>query len=603
MNTMHFSISQMQVGALLHQIRSGKIAIPEIQRPFVWDAVNVRDFLDSLFNGFPTGYLITWQNQDVSVKEGTARGSSILIDGQQRVKALMASLLGLEVMDKNYKYKKIIISFHPITKKFQVANPIEYTIDKGWVEDISKIFDPQTNLSDFLDYYCMHNPGAKKDDILRSLGSLEAIGNYLIGKIDLDDDLGIDTITEVFIRINSKGVPLSQADFVMSKIAVNQTYGGNMLRNAIDHFCHLASDPTFYSDLKKITDFVSSEFFQSMDWLHKRKLEIYIPSYVDMLHVAFTTEFKRGPLKDLVALLSGRNFETRQNEEPIVEESFVRLKNGINLFMNEFNFKQFIIAIESSGFITASMVSSKNALNFAYIVYLTLREMHVPNADIQHHVRRWFVMSLLTGRYSGSPESKFEEDIRKIHEQGIQEYAKGIAQSELSDAFWEFGLPKALDTSATSSPYFRLYQAAQVNMNDKGFLSDAPHVHMLIKNQSDVHHIFPLTYLKNNGKRKGEYNQLANYVVCEKPIDIAISNKEPKEYFMEILEQCNGGQKKYGNIADMDSLHENFRMNCIPEYCISEDGIEKMTVDGYSDFLAERRRLMSRKIRKYFEGL
>ncbi len=602
MITMCFSIEQIQVGALLNNITSGKIAIPEIQRPFVWDAVNVRDFLDSLFRGFPTGYLITWKNSKVGVTEGTAKDRYILIDGQQRVKALQTSLLGFDVMDKNYNYKRIIISFHPITKKFQVANPIEYTINKGWVEDISKIFDPKTSLSDFLDEYCTHNPGVKKDDILVSLLSLQAIETYQIGKIDLFESLSLKRITEIFIRINSKGVPLSQADFVMSKIAANKDDGGDMLRNAIDHFCHLASDPSFYLKLKKITNFTSSEFFPQMDWLHKKKLDIYIPSYSDMLRVAFTTEFKRGPLKDLVALLSGRNFETKEDEDAIVKDSFRRLKSSINRYMNEFDFNQFLIQIQSAGFVKASMISSQNALNFAYIIYLTLREQKWNDADIMRSVRRWFVMSLLTGRYSGSPESKFGEDIEKIHEPGIIDYFDSIVQSELSDAFWEFSLPEDLKTSAASSPYFHLYQAAQINKNDKGFLSDSTVEH-LVKIQSDVHHLFPRDYLKNRGKKPSEYNQIANYVVCEKPIDIAISNKEPREYFKEIFDQCNGGQKKYGNIADMDSLHENFRMNCIPEYCISEDGIENMTVDGYSDFLAERRKLMSQKIKKYFEGL
>jgi hypothetical protein len=449
----------------------------------------------------------------------------------------------------------------------------------------------------------MQNPSINKDKILDIILSLHAITTNQIGRIELNSDIDIDDVTEIFIRINSKGKKLSQADFAMSIIAANETYGGNPLHKAIDYFCHLAASPEFYSDLKKDTEFKDSEFFQKMSWLHDKNFGIYDPSYADMLRVAFTTEFRRGPLKDLVALLSGRNFDTRQNEEPIIEESFMRLKNGINRFMNEFNFKQFIIAIQSSGFVMASMISSQNALNFAYIIYLTLREQKWNDAEIKLYVKRWFVMSLLTGRYSGSPESKFGEDIEKIHERGIEDYFSSITQSELSDAFWDIGLPEALKTSATSSPFFHLYQAAQLNKNDRGFLSDSSTVDQLINIQSDVHHLFPRDYLKNKGKKQSEYNQIANYVVCEKPIDIAIRNKEPKEYFMEILEQCNGGQKKYGNITDLNMLQENFRMNCIPEYCISEDGIEKMTVDGYSDFLAERRKLMSQKIKKYFDGL
>lgn len=600
---MCFSVNAVPIASLLRWIEDGMIAIPDIQRPFVWDAVDVRDFLDSLFKGWPIGYLITWQNANVKLKDGSlAAGKYIIVDGQQRVIALKAALLGHEVIDKNYKKKRIYIAFNPIEEKFEVRNP---AIDKelSWIPDISKIFDDHTDLNNLMDNYCMQNPSITKDKILHIIFSLQAIATNQIGKIDLNSDIDIDDVTEIFIRINSKGKTLSQADFVMSIIAANETYEGNTLYKAIDYFCHLAASPEFYSDLKMDTEFVDSEFFNMVSWLYDKNFDIYDPSYTDMLRVAFTTEFKRGPLKYLVALLSGRNFETRQNEEIIIEESFIRLKNGINRFMNDFNFKQFIIAIQSSGFVKASMIGSKNALNFAYIIYLTLREQKWNDADIKRYVRRWFVMSLLTGRYSGSPESKFDEDIKKIHERGIEDYFSSIAQSELSDAFWDVGLPEALKTSAASSPYFHLYQAAQINKNDKGFLSDSSTVDQLIKIQSDVHHLFPRDYLKSKGKKQSEYNQIANYVVCEKPIDTAISNTEPKEYFMEILEQCSGGQKKYGNITDLNMLQENFRMNCIPEHCISQDGIAKMTVDGYSDFLAERRKLMSQKIKMYFNGL
>ena len=104
--------------------------------------------------------------------------------------------------------------------------------------------------------------------------------------------------------------------------------------------------------------------------------------------------------------------------------------------MNETDFKRFIMIIRSSGFIDASMIGSQNALNFAYILYLTLRTQNMPPAEIERQVRRWFVMSILTGRYSGSPESVIDLDIRQIHVQGIAAYADGIILGGLSDAFW-----------------------------------------------------------------------------------------------------------------------------------------------------------------------
>lgn len=597
MPTQLYSVTEPPIQNLLTWITSSEIAVPEIQRPFVWDGVKVRNLLDSLFQGFPVGYLIIWRNPDVRLKDGkSSSGKRILIDGQQRVIALMAALLGREVINKDYKKVRIQIAFNPIEQQFEVLNPA-IAKDGAWIHDISKVFDPQTSISDLLKDYCRKNPQITWDEVFRRIESLRSITSNQIGLIELNSSLDIDTVTKIFIRVNSEGVPLSQADFAMSKIAVNETYGGNHLRKAIDYFCHLAVAPEFYSDIIKDSEFAKGKFFQKMEWLRNENDDIYDPSYTDMLRVAFTSEFRRGRLKDLVALLSGRNFETRQYEEMIVENSFRMLEKGIIRFMNEWDFKHFIIIIRSAGFVNASMIRSQNALNFAYILYLTLRDLGVAYSDIQHYVSRWFVFSILTGRYSGSPEATIDKDIREIHEQGIDSYTNGLIRGELSDAFWESVLPRAMDTSVASSPFFHLFQAAQVKMNDKGFLSKDISVRELIDVKSDVHHLFPRDYLKKKGLGRDQYNQIANYVVIQSEIDIAISNKEPKVYFGQLMEQVHDGPRRYGNIVDFQDLKENFNMNCIP------DDMEKMTVDDYPAFLEKRRKIIAKKIKLYFESL
>ena len=331
--------------------------------------------------------------------------------------------------------------------------------------------------------------------------------------------------------------------------------------------------------------------------MKKENDDIYDPSYSDMLRVAFTSEFRRGKLQDLVALLSGRNFDTKQYEDVIIQDSFTRMKSAVMRFMNETNFKRFLMIIRSAGFVDASMIGSQNALNVAYILYLTLRDQKVRAEDIERLVRRWFVMSVLTGRYSGSPESTIDYDIRQIDAQGIESYSDSLIRGELSEAFWNAGLPQSMDTSASSSPYFRVFQAAQIRLNDKGFLSRDITVRELVEVKSDVHHIFPREYLKKHGMTRGQYNQIANYVVAQSEINIAIGKKDPATYFQQVLDQCNGGKKRYGNIVDADELHENFRMNCIP------DGLEQIDFEGYRTFLDQRRKLMAQKIKRYFEAL
>jgi len=231
------------------------------------------------------------------------------------------------------------------------------------------------------------------------------------------------------------------------------------------------------------------------------------------------------------------------------------------------------------------------------ILYLTLRAQGKPAAAIGQAVRRWFVMSTLTGRYSGQTESTIDSDIRRIHELGFDQYAHALEQAELSSAFWSNLLPQQMNTSSTASPYFRVFQAAQVKLNDKGFLSRDITVQDLVLNRSDVHHIFPKNYLKKSGMTKSRYNQIANCAVTQSEINIAIGDRAPTEYFKHLQEQVNGGKTRYGGITDPEELQENLRMHCIP------DGMEKMTADDYDTFLEERRRLMAAKIKRYFSIL
>jgi hypothetical protein len=598
MATQRYSVTPHPIDTLLTWVKSGEIAIPEIQRPFVWDATQVRDLLDSLYRGYPIGYLIAWKNPTVKLKDGSlSAGKKILIDGQQRVTALMAALLGRDVLTKDYETVRISIAFHPIDERFEVTNPA-IRKDIAWIADVAEVFAPDASLTELTDTYTKKNPSADRRRVSLVLERLRKIINNHVGVIELAEDLDIETVAEIFIRVNSAGSPLSQADFAMSKISVNETYGGNALRKAIDYFCHLTTAPDFYSVIQKNDSaFAKTDYFSQMSWLRRENDDLYDPSYTDMLRVAFTTEFRRGKLQDLVALLSGRNFETKQYEEPIVEDSFTRLKAAVMRFMNETQFKNFVMIIRSAGFVDSSMIGSQNALNFAYILYLTLRDQKIPSGQIAGFVARWFVMSVLTGRYSGSPESTIDYDIRQIHAQGIASYSDSLIRGELSDAFWDAGLPQSMDTSASSSPYFRVFQAAQVKLNEKGFLSRDLTVRDLIEVKSDVHHIFPKQYLKRQGLSRGQYNQIANYAVAQSEINIAIGKKEPSVYFAQLIDQNNGGKRLYGNITDPVELKDNFRANCIP------NGLENMGFEEYPYFLAQRRKLMAQKIKKYFAGL
>jgi hypothetical protein len=561
-----YAVAPHPIETLLTWIKSGEIAIPEIQRPFVWDAAKVRNLLDSLYQGYPVGYLIAWRNPSIKLKDGTlAGGKRILIDGQQRITALMAALLSRQVLTKDYDTVRIRIAFHPQDERFEVSNPAIQK-DVAWIPDIADIFAPDAKLLQITNNYTKANPGTDEDTIFAAIERLKGIVNNTVGVIELSEDLDIETVTEIFIRVNSAGATLSQADFAMSKIAANETYGGNELRKAIDYFCHLAVAPEFLPQIEKMDPtFASSEFFPKMRWLANDKDDIYDPTYTDMLRVAFTSEFHRGRLQDLVALLSGRNFETRQYEEAIAEESFARLRHGLLQFINKTHFERFIMILRSAGFVTSKLIGGQNAVDFAYILYLRGRAEGLANADIERLVRRWYVMSVLRGRYAGAPEGTFDFDIRQVEAHGVATYVESVITAELPDGFWSGLLPQLMDTSASISPYFLAYQAAQIKFGDRGFLSKDITALDLLEVHSDVHHVYPQNFLKGQGLARGRYNQIANFVLAQSEINIAVGDKPPETYFHQLAVQCANGPKLYGNITDLDEMRANFHMNCIPD--------------------------------------
>ncbi|MFD1615818.1 GmrSD restriction endonuclease domain-containing protein [Gelatiniphilus marinus] len=593
-----YSVNQHLIETILAWVNSGEIAIPEIQRPFVWNNSKVRDLMDSLYQGYPVGYIIAWRNPNVKLKDGSlSEGKKVLIDGQQRVTALTAAILGQYVINKTYQRVKIKIAFNPIEERFEVQNPAILK-DKTWLHDITDAFSGKISLLKLVRDYSALNPEIDEDLIEKSFSQLIGIVKKPIGMIELTSDLDIETVTEIFIRINSKGVVLSQADFAMSKIAADTENGGNDLRKAIDYFCHLTIAPDFYKHIvDNDKEFAKSNYFQKMQWLKTENEDLYDPDYTDLIRVAFTSQFNRGRLSDLVSLLSGRNFETRTYEAEIAQKSFETLKIGVENFINETNFKRFLMIIKSAGFISPKLIRSKNAINFAYIIYLKLKDLGVNSVDIETYVRRWFVYSILTGRYSGSPESTFDFDIKQISKKPFNEILEEREEAELSDAYWNASLPQSLDTSVASSPYFHVFLSSQVKANDRGFLSKDVLIGDLISLRGDIHHLFPKDYLKKNGLDRGKYNQIANYVYMQSEINIKVGNKPPKEYFDLIKTQMIDDNKQVSGISTEQELLDNLKQNCVPKE------IMEMTIDDYQDFLMQRRKLMANKMRDYYFGL
>lgn len=533
---------------------------------------------------------------------GKANGKKILIDGQQRITSLMAAISGKEVLDEDFNKDRIKIAFNPLatdeTKRFAVQDA-SHIKNKKWIPDISVVFDSNFDSFDFALKYCEANEGIKPNDINKAITALKGIANRQIGVIEFDHSLDIDEVTEIFIRINSKGTALSQSDFVMSKMAADIEHGGNMLRKTVDYFCHLAVKPEFYSHITNDEEFQNSKYASKIKWLSKDYDDIFDPDYGDMLRVSFMHQFRRGKLSDLVSLLSGRDFETKEYRDDIVDESYRKLDKGIQNFINEYNFAQFIMAIKGAGFISHKLLNSAMTLDFAYTLYLMLLDdSTIPNAQIKRYVQKWFVMSTLTSRYIGSPETVMDRDMRSIAEKGFLNFLADVEASSLSDSFWTVTLPQNLETSSINSPAFNTFIAAQINLNCNSMLMNGTKIYDLVTISGDVHHIFPRAYLKNNGvANKTKYNQVANYIYLDTQVNKAISDDAPTVYFTKAKRQCKTKEIELGNISDESLLLSNLSENCIP------NGIDKMDVSSYDNFLSERRRLMAALIERYYKRL
>ena len=596
-----YEVNNSSIQTLLSWIRSGEIAIPEIQRPFVWDSTKVRDLIDSLYAGFPVGYIIVWKNPDVRLKDGTiSSGKKILIDGQQRITALQAAIVGEPVIGSNYRKKRIKIAFQPLEQRFEVANPaIEK--DVAWISDITPLYEADFSSMGFVIRYCNKNQldESQWDKVETAISKLRQIQNNSIGVIELSHQLDIAQVTEIFIRINSKGVVLSQADFAMSKISSDDRFGGNQIRKIMDYFCHLMQKPEDFEAIRQNdSEFAASDDFSKIKWIINEHEDIYVPDYTDVLRVAFTFKFLRGRIADLVSLLSGRDFNSRDYQESIAEESFVKLKEGVLEFVSKTNFQRYLMIVKSTGIVSPAMIRSQNVLNFGYALYLLLRAKEEDSAIIEKVVRRWIVLAILTGRYSGSPESTFDYDIKRFQANDPREFLEHTEAGELSDAFWNNTLVTKLDTSVASSPMFHVFLMAQVKMGDCGFLSEQIDVKSLIEQRGDIHHIFPKKYLQKCGiKERGLYNQIANYVYTQSEINVKIKDQAPKEYMAQVKQQCTGGNAVYGGIDSLVKLETNMAVNCIPEEIFDMDYTQ------FEDFLEKRRHLMAQKIRRYYELL
>ena len=584
----NYHVDNVTIEEILGWIKQGKIGLPEMQRPFVWSTAKVRDLIDSLYNGYPIGYIVTWQNPAIGLKnDSSSNNKEIIIDGQQRLTALKAALSGEKVVSQQYITKRIKISFKPSTGEFNTLNS---AIEKDplWINDISDIFK-----SDFNSYsYVTDN--AKKlemapEDLGATLQKLLAIRRSEIGDIKLGYNLSIGAVTDIFNRINSKGVSLSSADLAMSRLSADTIHGGNNLRKQIEYFVQLLNDPNLLENIVKFdSDFANTKEFNQIKWIASEVNPIYKPRYADILHLILATSFKRGKLSDMVSLISGRDFEARNYSEEGMKANYAKMQAGATLVFNKSNFQRYLMILRDMGMRNSGKLGlvGHGVFNFGYILFLYLhRSTNLSQEKIVSYLKRWIIMSALTGRYSGSSETITESDLKMISRDANPiNVLDDILDREMNDSFWNGTLPNMLRVQSTQASSWRIFQMSQIYGKDTAWLAKDTSTETVMLEEGNIHHIFPQAYLRKNGFSKGDINNIANYVWVTKPKNIEISDKAPKDYLSD------------ENIIEFMSETNN-RENAIPEEIVEYD------FHNYSDFLNQRRHLMAKKMREFYENM
>ena len=592
----NYKITQYSVSSILGYVENSQIAIPEIQRPFVWKGEEVRALIDSLYEGYPIGYLIVWQNSQVRVRNfGKGGTKKILIDGQQRVTALMAALLGKEVLDEQYQSHRIRIAFNPLAGKgeerFAVCDT-KHEEDSRWIPDISIFFRRDFSFRQFEKEYKEANPDEDFTPLEESVDTLKEIVKHQVGVIELSFLLDIDVVSEIFIRINLQGKPLNQEDFVMSKISVNEQYGGDYIRNCIDYFCHLLREPSFYQVLQQNeTEFFNSEYGKALTWCQNEEQSLYIPSYADVLKVVLISYFGKTRIGDLVHLLSGRDgekkiFSKKEVSKKVSEEAFEKFGAGVKAFVCEENFQGFQKALKKAGYSCSRLLYSQSVLNYCYAMYLLMYRQGIGEKERESLLSKWITMAMITGHYQSGGESTVQKDYANAQEEGFASYLAQIEELKLADEFYNNVLPEKFTSTTARTAPFLAYVATQCARGVHSLYSDVT-IEELYKNKTESYQILPKAYLAKCGYKTREiYGQVANLTYVSKETKDIIRKKSPVDY-KESLEKAIGIEK----------IRTSLKENGLTEAIFTANETDVIQI------LADRRRQMASEIREFYKTL
>ena len=574
------------LNGLLEQIKTGQIGLPDIQRPFVWKNVKVRDLLDSMYRGYPVGYLLLWQtgvepsHRTIGGEQKQVAPSLVIVDGQQRLTSLFAVFTGEEVVRSDFARERIRIAFNPLTSRFDVASAATNN-DRSFIPDVTPLLSGQQSLFAVFNEYIARLESARevtasdRKVVEDALTRLQGLSAFPLTALQLSSTVEEEDVAEVFVRVNSKGKPLNQADFILTLMSVFWDEG----RTALEEFARRSKQPDTAE---------SSPFNHFIE-----------PTPDRLLRVGVGLAFRRARLEYVYSILRGKDPDTGVFSNDLRDQQFKRLRAAQERALNLTHWHGFLQCLTQAGYRNRRMVNSETALFFAYTLYLIGRtELKVEAKPLRTAIAQWFFMSSLTGRYTGSPESAMESDLAMIRSADTAESFLTALQKAcdiaLTSDFWTVTLPNELATSTARSPSLTAYHAAQVLLLAPVLFSDTKISDWLdpFVNPSksiERHHLFPKAYLAKLGvTARTSTNQIANYAYVEWTDNLKIGAASPEEY----LPAFDAAMRESGHSdASVEGMYE---LHALP------GGWQTM---AYEDFLRERRQRMAELIRRGFERI
>lgn len=582
-----FDDVQSKIGDLLSDVKNGKVGLPDLQRPFVWEDNKARDLLDSMLKGYPIGYIMLWrspEDYETVNKIGTnhktyAVPDYLVIDGQQRLTALLASISGIKVKDKNYAERSIRISFNPLTREFAVWTEA-YERNPEWISEISAVFQAheENSVSRFRKQFIKDcNAGREKNEkplltddeeelIETNLNDLLNLLIYTLPTLRINGKASEEDVADIFVRVNSGGQKLTEKNFIETLLAVYD----NEVHDMIEKFCAESRIPN---------DHTSYNFILKVD-----------PSH--LIRMAVGLGFRRARLRYAYMLMRGKDLDTGKVTAEEMNTNLAKFKEALDKAMNLNNWHVFMGLFADAGYVNGNIVASSNAVVFCYVLYLIGKyDYKVAPVELQKIIKQWIFMSTITLFYTGSTESEVEKqfaDLRSVKTApDFVAYLKGVIETRFTDDYFNLTLPAALASSSAKSPAWYGYIAALNVLGTPMLFSTTTLSAKLLPGASgdkkaiDKHHIFPKHYLTKIGYTSDrERNQIANFTYLDYNTNIDISDDPPSEYVARYRAKL--GNEGYKKTCAENALPENFENLSYPE------------------FLEKRRKLMAGIIKKAY---